>query len=87
MIETAEGFHIIKCISTFDREQTDLSKIKIVETRRRERFAQEYDAFAETLTHQLNTKLWNEITMEHDRKVGAKDFYEIYEKYFNGYEN
>ncbi len=87
VIETAEGFHIIKCISTFDREQTDLSKIKIVETRRRERFAQEYDAFAETLTHQLNTKLWNEITMEHDRKVGAKDFYEIYEKYFNGYEN
>lgn len=82
VIETESGYHIIKCISTFDREQTELSKLKIVEERRREVFGQEYNAFADTLVRQLNTKLWDEITLIHDEQVNTTAFFEIYSKYF-----
>jgi len=83
VIETSAGYHIIKCISTFDREQTDLNKLIIVEERRREIFGQEYDAFVDTLARQLNTKLWNGISLLHDENVDTTEFFEIYAKYFS----
>lgn len=82
VIETDSGFHIIKCISTFDREQTELSKQEIVEQRRREVFGEEYDAFALTLVRQLNTKLWDEITLVRGGSVDTVDFFEIYARFF-----
>ena len=75
-------YHIIMCISTFDREQTDLNKLEIVEERRREVFGEEYDAFVETLVRQLNTKLWEEIRLIHDEEVDTTNFFEVYSKYF-----
>lgn len=82
VVETKDGYHIIKCINTFDREQTDLSKLEIVEERRREVFGEEYDAFAESLVRQLNTKLWDEITLIHNEELDTVEFFDIYEKYF-----
>ena len=82
VIETETGYHIIKCISTFDREQTELNKLEIVEERRREVFGEEYDAFADTLVRQLNKKLWEEIALIHDERVSTMDFFEIYAGYF-----
>lgn len=83
VVESESGYHIIKCISTFDREQTDLSKLEIVEERRREVFGQEYDEFVETLVRNLNTKLWEEITLIHDPEVTTTEFFEVYAKYFS----
>lgn len=84
VIETEAGCHIIKCISTFDREETDANKLVIVEERRREVFGEEYDAFLEPLVRQLNTKLWEEITLLHDEEVTTTSFFEVYAKYFPG---
>ena len=56
----------------------------IVEERRREVFGEEYDAFVEPLVRQLNTKLWEEITLLKDDEVTTKSFFEVYEKYFSG---
>lgn len=83
VIRTREGYHIIKCISTFDREQTDLNKMVIVEERRREVFGQEYDAFVETLARQLNEKLWEEVALLHDNQVTTAGFFDVYAKYFS----
>lgn len=82
VIETDSGYHIIKCISTFDREQTDLNKLQIVEERRREVFGQEYDAFVETLTRQLNTRVWEDIALLHDQAADTDTFFDVYAKYF-----
>lgn len=84
VIETETGCHIIKCISTFDREETDDNKLVILEERRREVFGEEYDAFLEPLARQLNTKLWEEISLLHDGEMTTKSFFEVYEKYFPG---
>jgi len=84
VIETERGYHIIKCVSTFDREQTDLNKLNIVEERRREVFGQEYDAFVLTLVRQLNTEVWEEVALLHDAKVTTTSFFEVYARYFSG---
>lgn len=84
VIETEAGYHIIKCITTFDRGETDANKLMIVEERRREVFGEEYDAFVKPLARQLNTKLWDEIRLLRDEAVTTKNFFEVYEKYFPG---
>lgn len=83
VVESEAGYHIIKCISTFNREETDANKIKIVEQKRSSAFGQEYDAFVATLTKQLNESLLEEITMIHDSQVTTSDFFEVYEQYFS----
>lgn len=82
VVETESGYEIIKCLSTFDREQTDLNKLQIVEERRREVFGQEYDAFVETLARQLNEKVWEEMALLHDEEVETTGFFDVYAKYF-----
>lgn len=82
VIETGEGYHIIKCLSTFDKGQTDLNKLAILDERRREVFGEEYDAFAETLARQLNRELWETMTLPKAEGVSTADFFDIYTKYF-----
>lgn len=82
IVQSARGYHIIKCLSTFDREETDANKLEIVEERRREVFGQEYDAFVETLVRSLNEELWEKIAIPHDTQVTTSDFFDVYEKYF-----
>ena len=84
VIETEAGYHIVKCITTFDRAETDANKQMIVEERRREVFGEEYDVFVESLACQLNKKLWDEITLIKEEDVTTNSFFDIYEKYFSG---
>ncbi|MCM1266823.1 MAG: peptidylprolyl isomerase [Bacteroidales bacterium] len=82
VVETEFGYHIIKCINTFDREETDANKIEIVEQRREEAFGQEYDAYVETLTRNLNEELWDTVNFIHDEAVTTQNFFEVYTQYF-----
>ncbi|MBE5883700.1 MAG: peptidylprolyl isomerase [Lachnospiraceae bacterium] len=82
VIETEVGYHIIKCLNTFNREETDANKLKIVEQRRNEAFGQEYDRFVETLVRNLNQSLWDEIELIHNNEVKTTNFFDIYAKYF-----
>lgn len=80
VIELEGGYHLIRCISTFDREETDANKLKIVEERRNEVFGREYDAFVDTLVRNLNEQLWQELTLVHDPQVHTDDFFAVYEQ-------
>lgn len=82
VVETQFGYHIIKCISTFNREVTDQNKEKIVEERKKEVFGQEYEAFVASLTKNLNEDLWSEIGFIRDENVSTSNFFEIYDKNF-----
>ena len=81
VVEGEAGYHIIKCISTFNIQETDANKVKIVEQRRKTAFGQEYDAFVKTLTKQLNEELWDQITLIHDSEVTTSDFFDVYSRY------
>ena len=86
IVETQHGYHIIKCISTFNREVTDENKKKIVEQRREEVFGEEYDTFVSSLTKNLNKELWKTVSFIHDEEVVTSDFFEVYNSYFEDYQ-
>lgn len=86
VVETQYGYHVIKCISTFNKEVTDENKKKIVEERKKEVFGEEYETFVASLTRNLNKKLWETVTFIHDEEVVTSDFFEIYNTYFEDYE-
>lgn len=83
IVETEYGYHIIKCINTFNREETDANKIKIVEKKREEVFGQEYDAFVTTLTRNLNTELWEAVSLIRSDEITTHTFFEVYNEYFS----
>ena len=85
VIETQFGYHIIKCISTFNREVTEQNKEKIVEKRKKEVFGKEYEEFVLSLTKNLNGELWDEVGLIHNEAVDTSDFFNVYEKYFNDF--
>lgn len=80
VIETRDGYVILKCLSTFDREQTDENKIKIVERRKKEAFSKEYEEFVKTLTKALNEELWDSVEFIRDDRVRTCDFFEVYDR-------
>ncbi len=86
IVETKHGYHIIKCISTFNREVTDENKKKIVEERKEAVFGEEYENFVMSLTKNLNKELWETVTFIHDEEVITDNFFEVYNSYFEDYQ-
>lgn len=80
VIELEGGYHLLRCISTFDREETDDNKQKIVEERRSQAFGGEYEAFVADLVRRLNEELWQEIALVHDEQVRTDDFFAVYKQ-------
>lgn len=83
IVESEYGYHIIKCLNTFNREETDANKLKIVETRKKEVFGEKYDDFVKTLTRRLNEDLWETITFIDNENVSTTTFFDVYIEYFN----
>lgn len=81
IVETEYGYHIIKCITTFNQEETDANKIVIVEKKREEVFEERYSQFAAGLTKAVNEDLWEEIALVEDIEIDTSEFFKIYQKY------
>ncbi len=81
VVESDSGYHIIKCISTFNREETDRNKIKIVEQHRKEVFDEEYTRFVNGLTRNLNAELWEEIGFMENEAITTSSFFETLHGY------
>lgn len=82
IVTTSYGYHIMKCISTFNKEETDANKVKIVERKRQEVFSEQYDAFVATLTRDLNEPLWDSVSFLYDEGIDTSNFFEIYDDFF-----
>lgn len=83
IITTEYGYHLIKCITNFDEEQTDLNKLVIVDTRKQQAFTEAYDNYISELTSNLNKELWDSIRYERREGVATTTFFEIYDNYFS----
>lgn len=78
IVETEYGFHIIKCVSTFDRDETDLNKEKILKERKEAAFNKVYDEFVQTLYSNMNEKLWDSVSFDEAGKDESIDFFDVY---------
>ncbi len=84
IVETEYGYHIIKCISSFDQEETDNNKLRIVTERKKEAFNRVYDDFVPKLHSNLNEELWNSFEYDpYSEKKGQKSFFEVYDEVFS----
>ncbi len=83
IIEASDAYVILKCVSTFNREETEANKVRIVEERKKEVFGEQYNAFIKDLSRILNTDLWNSIKFAESDQVTTKDFFDIYNNYFS----
>ena len=83
IIETEYGYHIIKCVSAFDQEETDKNKERIVTERKKEAFNRVYDEFVPSLHSNLNEELWNSFDYEPGSgKALEKSFFEVFDEVF-----
>lgn len=82
IVQTGTGYVILKCISTFDKEQTQINKDKIVTQRKEEAFSRIYDDFVQTQIRNLNEPLWNSVSFLHDPDVKTDSFFSAYDRYF-----
>lgn len=83
IVETDDGYYIIKCISTFNKDETDANKIKILETRKNEAFSTEYDSFNENVTKEVNQKLFDNISFVQEEQIDTSDFFSIFDDDFS----
>ncbi|MDD3660177.1 MAG: peptidylprolyl isomerase [Lachnospiraceae bacterium] len=82
VIKGEEGYYIIKCISTFNREETQENKSKIIEQRKKEVFDQVYHDFLITLTKNMNTELIESIDLPENATLDTSEFFVIYQDIF-----
>ena len=80
IVETEYGYHLIYCVSTFNPEETDANKAKIVEQRKQEAFNDVYNDFLTRVTSNLNKPLYDSIHFDAGAVVKTKGFFDIYDK-------
>lgn len=87
IVETEYGYHLIQCVSTFNPEETELTKVKIVKERRQEAFEEVYQQYVPTFISNLNKTLWDSISFDKNSGVTTDGFFEVYDKYFTTLSN
>lgn len=80
IVSTSHGYHIIKCISTLDRDQTDLNKQKLLISRKQQVFGDTYNTFISELDKQANTELIQSLTVPDYEEVDTAEFFAIYDE-------
>lgn len=82
VVETAEGFYIIKVLNAYDREETDSNKQEMIKQMREEAFQNVYESFLSNLTGNLNEEVWSSLTFSEDSSITTSEFFSDYEHYF-----
>ena len=82
-IVTNEGVSIVKCISSYDMEQTDINKARMVEKRKRDAFNEIYSDFVKDLYSDFNSRLWEEQMLTSRMLDTKENFFEVYDEIFN----
>ena len=81
VIETDEGYYILKCISTMDYEATQENKLALAEQRKRAAFSEAYTEIATNTHSQFRDKQWEKLTLNEEIHTTDANFFEIYDKY------
>lgn len=86
IVETSEGYHIIKCISDYDVEKTAQNKEELLKKRKQEAFDREYAQFTKDLTSEFHAEAWAKVVFDDLSVVDNKNLYQLYEECWQGEE-
>ncbi len=82
IIETEYGYHIIKCRSTFNKDETEKNRQVMINKSKQDAFNSLYGEYVTTLKSNLNDPLWQSISYEKTDAIQTTDFFDIYDSYF-----
>lgn len=82
VVETADGYRILKCTSTNDEQQTKANKQRLIQERKASAFGEEYDAFIAGADVVFYEKRWKALEEEDLSGITAVSFFTTYESYF-----
>ncbi len=82
VVETADGYRILKCTSTNDEEQTKANKERLIRERRTAAFGEEYDAFIAKADVVFYKERWNALQEENLSDASTSSFFTTYESFF-----
>lgn len=75
--------YIAQCISSFEQEDTDANKLRIIAKRKSEAFDQVYNDFVSGLYSNFNDTLWDDQMFLDRRLDSTDDFFRVYEDVFS----
>lgn len=81
IIETKDGYYIVKCISTMDYEATQANKLVLAEQRKKEAFSKAYQEIATNTHSQFKDKQWEKLTLTEEIHRTEANFFDIYKEY------
>ena len=85
IFETKDGFFLVKCISTFNAEETAKNKEKIRERYKEEAFKAEYTAYLDKVTEEINEELWPQLTLLRDEDITTNTFFRTFDNTFTNF--
>ena len=80
IVETEKGYYIIKCISDYLQDETEVRKQELIEKEKNQAFKDIYDPYVESVSSEFNNKAWKKIKFEDNDKVTNTSFFDIYEE-------
>ncbi len=82
IVETPFGYHVIQCTNTFDRDETDENKLKILNKRKEEVFSKVYDSFVQSQYSGINEEFYNSISYDRSVLDSGGSFFDVYNRIF-----
>lgn len=83
VVEGESGYYIVKCISSFNREETDANKAEIIAQRKSEAFDVVYQEFIQQQPSQFNDELWKKLDLQSDGAVSTSNFFGVYNQFMD----
>lgn len=76
IIDTPDGYYIIKCISAYMEAETQNHKQEMIQEAKDNAFLDIYNPFIEDLTSEFNDELWDSIKFSEMKDIKVSNFYE-----------
>ena len=80
VLETEEGFYLVKCLNNYDAESTAENKSRLEGELKNQEFSRLFRAFPETVSVKYNRAAWEKLELS-GVPCGEADFYGIFKEY------
>lgn len=80
IIDTSDGYYIIKCISDYMEDETQNHKQQMIQEKKDQAFLEIYNPFIKNLSSEFNDDLWDSIKFSEMEDIKVSNFYELMDK-------
>lgn len=73
IVETEYGYHILYCVSDYDKEATDKQKETLVQEKQNKAFQEKVEEWKKNYKIQVNDKIWDQVKFVTDEELKAAE--------------